>query len=214
MSACLAWLTCLSTNPASAEAWLGFLEGPATPSPNLAKVERAATCLEVRLVLPSGPADKAGLKRGDVLLEIGAEDVADENALASALDDLKAGQTVRVAVWRAERRIEVTATADSLPEPKTMMEAVRRMDEAGCAGAATALGRLIGKGGTALRRTKLKAFGGCVRPQSGAMWRADGARRHVRTWHWHAERLDRSNRWSRKAAEQGDAIAQYNLAMV
>ena len=54
--------------------------------------------VEIQLVLPESPAEKAGLKPGDVVLEMDGGQVADEKAFSGVLDGLKAGQAVRVAV--------------------------------------------------------------------------------------------------------------------
>jgi TPR repeat protein len=196
-------------------AWLGLLEGLATPSPALAKVGQSADRQEIRLVLPGGPAEKAGLKRGDVLLEVDGRQVMDETASAAAVDGLKAGQTVRVVVLRGEQQVEMTATVQDRPDPQTLVETLRKLGDAGKPEAFTALGRLLVKGGHGVAKDEAEgvrwlrkaAEQGDAAGQAGlgAMWAlgVNGVKDN-------AEAL----RWSRLAAEQGDAIAQSNLAHI
>jgi len=61
-------------------------------------------------VVPRGPADKAGLKDGDVVLEFNGKSVADSRQLKLTVADTKPGSTVPVKVWRdgSPRTLEVT----------------------------------------------------------------------------------------------------------
>src|SRR5262245_53569865 len=54
----------------------------------------------VVLVLPGSPAEKAGLKRGDVLMRVGGRDVPTADALRGALRGRAEGEKVEVVVRR------------------------------------------------------------------------------------------------------------------
>jgi S1-C subfamily serine protease len=61
-------------------------------------------------VAPGGPAAKAGIKAGDIIVEIGGQPVPDLQSLSSALAELDVGQEVTVTIRRdgATRDIPVT----------------------------------------------------------------------------------------------------------
>lgn len=55
-------------------------------------------------VTPGGPADVAGLRPGDVIVELGSRAIGDANELVVAIRDSLPGEEVRVEVRRADRR--------------------------------------------------------------------------------------------------------------
>jgi Do/DeqQ family serine protease len=61
-------------------------------------------------VFPGGPADKAGLKRGDVVLQVEGREVTDNEALRFRIATQPVGQTVRVTLWRGGRETSVPVT--------------------------------------------------------------------------------------------------------
>lgn len=56
------------------------------------------------------PAEKAGLKQGDVILELNSTAVADDNDLRSRLSALPPGSKAKLAILRDEKRGELTVT--------------------------------------------------------------------------------------------------------
>jgi S1-C subfamily serine protease len=65
---------------------------------------------------PNGPAGKAGLKAGDVIIQINGVDVPDAAALTAALAGLKPGDVVKLTVVRADGSQQaVSVTLGELP---------------------------------------------------------------------------------------------------
>jgi S1-C subfamily serine protease len=66
--------------------------------------------VKVAGVTPGSPAEKAGVREGDVLLEVDGKDVPDLRAFSGILRELKPGQTVKVVLDRGARRQTLDVT--------------------------------------------------------------------------------------------------------
>jgi len=66
--------------------------------------------LKLMGVRPDSPADKGGLKTGDVIVEFGGTPVKDLYSYTDALYSHKPGDVVKVVVMRAGQRVELTVT--------------------------------------------------------------------------------------------------------
>ncbi len=81
--------------------------------------------LLVQRVLPGGAAEHAGLKGGteraylgntpimvggDLIVAIDGQDIQDQQQLAQMMNNHRAGDTVRVTIYRGKRRIDVNLT--------------------------------------------------------------------------------------------------------
>jgi S1-C subfamily serine protease len=66
-------------------------------------------------VYPNGSADKAGLKRGDVVLTVNGRAVYDDGGLRYEAATMRPGQQIKLDVLRAKQRIALTATASVAP---------------------------------------------------------------------------------------------------
>jgi len=66
--------------------------------------------VKVAGVTPGSPAEKAGVKQGDVLLKVDDKDIANLQGFSGILRGLAPGQTVKVVLSRAgqEQGLEVT----------------------------------------------------------------------------------------------------------
>ncbi len=64
-----------------------------------------------------GPADKAGVKLGDVLLTVNGKPVADTTAMLNAIASLQPGQQARLKVARNQAENEVSVTIGQRPKP-------------------------------------------------------------------------------------------------
>ena len=75
--------------------------------------------LLVHAVEEAGPADRAGMGRGDLVVRVSATDVATVDELAAALEDVAPGATVDVLVVRGADEVTLTvdlAVATDAPE--------------------------------------------------------------------------------------------------
>lgn len=80
----------------------------------------------ISALYPGGPADQAGLKPGDVILELDGEDVADERALRFHTVTREAGYEAKVTILRNGEQQVLAVMPDLLPE--TPERTVTRLD--------------------------------------------------------------------------------------
>lgn len=59
------------------------------------------------------PAEKAGLKGGDIIVEFAGQKIANIYDYTYAMDAVKIGQPVKVIVLRAGKRLELIATPET-----------------------------------------------------------------------------------------------------
>ncbi|MBI2638055.1 trypsin-like peptidase domain-containing protein [Candidatus Peregrinibacteria bacterium] len=69
-------------------------------------------------VIPGSPAEKAGLKLDDVILEVDGEKVTEANTLQSMVQKHAPGDKLKLKVWRAGSTFEVIVTLDERKEEK------------------------------------------------------------------------------------------------
>lgn len=78
----------------------------------LNKVSQGAYIQEV---IPSGPADNAGVKSGDIITKINDKPVDTENTVSDIVSKSRIGQQLKLAVWREGQQISLTATISESP---------------------------------------------------------------------------------------------------
>lgn len=61
-------------------------------------------------VIPGGPGDKAGLKKGDVILEIEGKKITQDYSLQQAIRSKKPGEAIKLKVWTGGKTLEKTLT--------------------------------------------------------------------------------------------------------
>ena len=66
---------------------------------------------------PGGPADKAGLRPGDVILSVGNSPIGEVADLPAAVGQAQPGDSVALAVWRERRKVEVALELTSARTP-------------------------------------------------------------------------------------------------
>src|SRR3990172_11176759 len=97
--------TAQDTTPADERPWLG---AAIVPTPD---------GVAMGGVIADSPADKAGLKRGDVVKSIDGTAVSDMADLRGALKDKKAGDSIALSISRDGEDQDVPVTLEARPEP-------------------------------------------------------------------------------------------------
>lgn len=67
-------------------------------------------------VVPGSPADKAGIKQGDILLEVNGEQINADNPLTARVSEYKVGDTVTIKIQRDGKEQTIKATLGELPQ--------------------------------------------------------------------------------------------------
>jgi S1-C subfamily serine protease len=101
--------------PARPMAHLGVQTQPVTPQTRSrlgVAADRGALVVEV---YPDTPAAKAGLKRGDVIVRLDNQEIADPLQLRQAVQKAGSGKKVEVTVLRGQERKTLTARLEDLP---------------------------------------------------------------------------------------------------
>jgi serine protease Do len=70
----------------------------------------------IEAVYPGTPAEKAGLRVGDVVLELDQSPVRNENQLINAISAAQPGKTLNVVVWRDRRRVNANVVVGDWSE--------------------------------------------------------------------------------------------------
>jgi len=116
--------------------WLGVSIQPLTPE--LAEsfgLDRMTGAL-VNQVLPGGPAEKAGVRRGDVLLTLGGREIRGVRALQLQVASTPAGKTIDLEILRNGKR-------QSLPVTIVARESEQTASEPAAAGKVVGLGLVV-----------------------------------------------------------------------
>jgi serine protease Do len=75
-------------------------------------------------VMKGGPADEAGLKRGDIILEYQGKEIDDAAELRNAVADTPIGEEATVTVWRDKKKLDLPVKIGSLEELRKKLAAV------------------------------------------------------------------------------------------
>lgn len=75
--------------------------------------------LKIAEVVPGGAADRAGIRAGDILINVGGTDVSTIVMLSRALRNYKAGDTAVVTVYREGQLVRMELTFDEKPREQT-----------------------------------------------------------------------------------------------
>jgi S1-C subfamily serine protease len=93
--------------------WLGVTGGNITPeAAEQFGVEEGAF---IREVVSGGPADKAGMRANDVVVEFAGEPIESMDDLVVAIREHKVGEAVKLVVFRDGKRVDITATLGDKP---------------------------------------------------------------------------------------------------
>lgn len=81
---------------------------------NYLKLPRAEGALVVGVV-PGSPAERAGITRGDVVLEIAGRKIKTPDDLVAAIKDQKVGATVELLLWREGKLVRIRVVINEKP---------------------------------------------------------------------------------------------------
>ena len=95
-------------------AYLGLVGAPVPLAPALRASLQRRTALRISETVPRGPADRAGLRAGDLVLRMDGADVADAQSLQRRLFDDAIGVRVQITVLRNGAMVDVIAVPEEL----------------------------------------------------------------------------------------------------
>jgi serine protease Do len=99
----------------SPRGWLGVGLGELTPERAKALKLTSEAGVEVTHIDENSPASRAGLKEGDVILEIDGQKVTGGEEFARTIGESTPGSKVGLGVWRGGSKQSLTATLESRP---------------------------------------------------------------------------------------------------
>jgi S1-C subfamily serine protease len=76
----------------------------------------SATIIGQDPIVNGGPADKAGIKTGDVITKVDGTTVNETNSLTAIISKSKVGQTVKLTILRDSKTITLDATLEAMPD--------------------------------------------------------------------------------------------------
>ncbi len=109
-------LESIITTGAVTRGWIGVEPQDVTPA--IAEsfgLEQKGTI--VAGVLQGGPADKAGIKPGDVLLDVNGQEITDTTRLLNVIAQIKPGTDAKIRLKRKNKEMEVNVTIGKRPPP-------------------------------------------------------------------------------------------------
>jgi Do/DeqQ family serine protease len=102
--------------------WIGVAGRDITPEMSESFKLGTTTGALIAEVVPGGPADKAGLKPGDVLVEVQGKPVADPLAMLNLVAALEPGKSATVRLKRRGQDVQATVTVGRRPKPQPRSE--------------------------------------------------------------------------------------------
>jgi serine protease Do len=102
--------------------WLGIVIQDVTPELARSFGLKQAKGVVVSDIMKDAPAEKAGLKRGDVIVRLNDQDVEDAHMLSRRVAELTPGETAKLAIIRNGKEKAVTVTIGTMPSEAEQAE--------------------------------------------------------------------------------------------
>ena len=109
-------ISALMTKGKVRRAWLGIAGAQITLAPELAKRIGSPTGLQVAGVSPNSAAEEAGLRRGDVVVELAGRLVVSTTAVQQLMVEDAIDKPIEITVWRNGALVDVIAVPRELDE--------------------------------------------------------------------------------------------------
>lgn len=120
----------LKTEGKVTRGWLGIYIGAVNKDAAQAMGLPGGAGVLVRQVLPNSPAQKAGFKDGDIILEYDGQKMNNEKDLLKRVADTPVGKAVKVVAWREGEKVNLSVTIARRDE-----EAIAKGENDGASGA-------------------------------------------------------------------------------
>ncbi len=104
-------------------AYLGIMVQDVTPGIAKAMGLKDMKGVLIGDVSPSGPAQKSGIKRGDIILDVNGNPVADSRELRNSISMMKADATVKLRILRDGNESDMNVTLGNLPDQNQQAKA-------------------------------------------------------------------------------------------
>jgi S1-C subfamily serine protease len=109
-------ITTLMTQGRVRRAWLGIAGARAALPPALSARLGRPGGLRVAQVVEGSPADRAGLRRGDIVLTVGGEPIVTSTAIQRLMVEDAIGRRLEITVWRNGALVDVIAVPRELTD--------------------------------------------------------------------------------------------------
>ena len=96
--------------------WLGISYLPVSPRVTSQFNLKTNSGIYVVSVIAGGPASRAGLKEGDVILKINHTEVTNSQQLKQAISQQKIGEKVKLTILRRKKVLLIVVTLGKMPE--------------------------------------------------------------------------------------------------
>jgi serine protease Do len=102
--------------------WMGIAYGEMTQEAARELGVPSATGVVVGGVVPRSPADRAGIREGDVLTEINGAKILKDDDLRSAIRGAGVGSTIRITGYRGNRALDFEVKLGEMPSPDQLRQ--------------------------------------------------------------------------------------------
>jgi serine protease Do len=111
--------------------WIGVIIQPITPELSQQLTLDSNAGALIGDLVPNGPADTAGIRRGDVITHINDTPIDDYNDLRNRISQSPVGQSVQLTLIRKKKTKTVSVTVDRFPDDVEQTAAANQHDTLG-----------------------------------------------------------------------------------